>query len=156
MTTYTNKKLPTNEILLDHNGISQNLKTWANQLEIPYTTILTRYTRYKQNKLVLSDVLAPSKTQRDADKKLQQQLAQIYKEQTIYKEINALIDRLRQQLQEREPHARLRRLLSVDQTQKPYPQDCIHHTDPAIEIPTELEDILRRLASVQNQTDQAY
>ena len=153
MTTYINKKLPTKEILLTHDDVSQNLKAWSHQLEIPYTTILTRYARYKQNKLILSDVLAPSKTQRDADKKLQQQLAQLHKEQTVYKEINTLTDRLKQQLQEREPRVRLRKLLNILHTQKS--QDHTYPVDPATDIPDELKHLLEKLASAKSYTYQA-
>lgn len=103
----------------EYDGTTKNLKEWANHLEIPYTTILTRYTRYKQNKLSLADVLMPSKPNRDIER--QKQLLIEQQEKTARQElkdayIDQLILTLTYQLENRNPRARLRKLLAIQQT----------------------------------------
>jgi hypothetical protein len=129
MTTSLNKpkynadttKTTKTEILIEreYDGIVKNLKEWANHLEVPYTTILTRWARYKKSEILLEDVLAPSKIKRSADRQEQLLITQqekIAKQKIDDAYIDQLILTLTYQLEYRSPRARLRRLLAIEQT----------------------------------------
>jgi len=144
--------MPSHEILLEKDGISQNLKTWSNQLEIPYTTILTRHARYKEGRLLIEDVLAPNSEQKRAERLKRQQLADAQRELS---EPHPLTVRLEQELALRNPRARLSSLLTLRQTKESLYAVRLKPTSPSnkqtyLEVADDVQDSLNKLTAWLN------